>query len=191
VEHARSGKAGGIASAKFNGVAEGQGMSRREEDREDLMAEATALVRRAEVLVRGDATPIVFGFRRDSGLSIYFASDLAFHFDNCGRLKRAFGAGRLYRTQGTTLAELIRDRTDEGVVLHRRDLEGQECHAFLRFVKARLIGPMLAIEHSRFTLLRCVPEDDATILSDFVTFVSPILRADNAEMLAPRFKGKR
>ena len=46
-------------------------MARHEEDREDLLAEATALVERAELVVEGAAESVVIGFRRDGCASIY------------------------------------------------------------------------------------------------------------------------
>lgn len=97
-------------------------MARAESDREDLFAEATAFVRRAELTVRGIGEPIVFGSKRDGAWSIYFGTDPVFHFDPGGRLKRAFAGGRLYRTQGDTLAELTREQTAGETILRRRDL---------------------------------------------------------------------
>jgi hypothetical protein len=74
-------------------------MSRNESDREDLMAEATALRRRVQLQVPGEALSIIAGFRDEGRVSIYFGPDPVYHFDEQGRLRRAFVAGRLYRTQ--------------------------------------------------------------------------------------------
>ena len=98
-------------------------MARQESDRDDLMGEATALVRRAEWKPLSGVEAVVTGFRRDGSMSLYFGADPVYHFDETGRLKRAFLAGRLYRTQGTTLAELTRRREKTETHLIRRDLE--------------------------------------------------------------------
>ena len=77
-------------------------MARTESHREDLMAEATALVRRAEFLDADGRSVLVAGYRRDGSLSLYLGEDLVYHFDRDGRLKRGFVDGLLYRTQQTT-----------------------------------------------------------------------------------------
>ena len=54
--------------------------------REDLSAEATALVRRAEFVAPAadrpnDESPLVAGFRRDGSLSVYFGEDPVYQFN--------------------------------------------------------------------------------------------------------------
>jgi hypothetical protein len=117
-------------------------MARQESDREDLMREATALVRRVELDVPGEPEPVVCGFHADGRLSVYFGSDPVYHFDPEGRLRRAFVDGHLFRTQGTTLACLTRVRTHAVTELRRRDLNPEELAAFFREMRGR-------IRHSR------------------------------------------
>ena len=64
-------------------------MARNEEDREDLMAEATALAERVELTVPQESDFVTAGFRRTGHLSLYFGQDPAYHFDEEGRLRRA------------------------------------------------------------------------------------------------------
>ena len=85
-------------------------MARHETDRENLMLEATALIRRAEWSIPSHSDPIVAGFKRSGGWSLYFGSDPVYQFDADGRLRRAFVDGQIWRTQGTTLAGLRRER---------------------------------------------------------------------------------
>src|SRR5262245_19900425 len=106
-------------------------MSRHEADREDLMAEATALARRVKLSVPGEVERVVAGFRATGRLSIYFGGEPVYHFDAEGRLRRAFVNGLLYRTQGTTLARLRRERSAEVTELRRRDLSPTELRQFL------------------------------------------------------------
>lgn len=104
---------------------------RFEADREDLLAEATALVDRVEIAVDGFAESIVIGFRRQGGASVYFGGDPAYHFNPSGELRRAFCDGLLYRADGGRLASLERRRTKGEVVLVRRELDDNEFSAFL------------------------------------------------------------
>ena len=165
-------------------------MARRESDREDLIAEATALVRRAELSV-GYPEPVAAGFRRDGGLSVYFGPDLAYHLDPDGRLKRAYRDGRLYRTQGDTLAELIRERTETQTILRRRDLSSEDRDAFLAELTGRFGGVLSEIDEGRASVLRAVPAGDATFLVDLAAALRDVVGSDLSDRLAPRFKGKR
>ncbi|HEX6986957.1 MAG TPA: hypothetical protein VF170_16385, partial [Planctomycetaceae bacterium] len=158
-------------------------MARHEADREDLLAEATALVRRAELALPGSPEPVVAGFRRDGGLSVYFGGDPAYHFDPAGRLKRAYRGGRLYRTQGETLAELTRDRTATETALLRRDLTPEETESFLTEMSVRLALLGAAVERGEARVGRRVPDGDGAFLADLGGFLARTGR------LAPRYKG--
>lgn len=166
-------------------------MARHEADREDLFAEATALVRRAEFSIDGHPDVIVVGFRRDGALSVYLGADPVFHFNAAGRLKRAFIDDKLYRTQGDTLAELTRRRTATETILHRHDLEPPDVRHVLQFMRAKLITPMQAIEAGRISAWKSAPAVDATLPADVATFLRRVLDTPVDELLAPRFRGKR
>jgi hypothetical protein len=97
-------------------------MARIEADREDLIREATALVDRLELDVDGFDDVVTAGFRRNGALSLFFGQDLVYQFDPEGRLRRAFIAGTLYRSQHSTLAQLTRCRTSDETILQRSDL---------------------------------------------------------------------
>ena len=109
-------------------------MARTEEDREDLMQDATAYVRRAKFSDQNEQ-PIVVGFRSSGFLSIYFDQDPVFHFDDAGRLRRAFVDGALFRTQGDTLARMDRKRRDEETSLVRHDLTSGELVEFRKQIE--------------------------------------------------------
>lgn len=167
-------------------------MARHEADREDLLAEATALVRRAELAGPGSPEPITAGFRKDGSLSVYFGSDPAYHLDPQGRLKRAFHSGRLYRTQGDTLAELIRERTATETMLRRRDLPADEVAHFLAEMTGRMTNFLVRFRDGALRVTRQVPEKDELFRTDFEAAVTRMLdRARDGTRLAPRFKGKR
>jgi hypothetical protein len=101
-------------------------MAREEQDREDLLREATALVQRVELVIAGRTEPVVLGLRDNAAGSLYLTPDRVYHFNPQRELRRAFIDGRLYKAQGRNLAVLTRRRTSEAVQLIRRDLSLQE-----------------------------------------------------------------
>ena len=113
-------------------------MARIETDRDDLFEELRSCRLRVEWHLGGDEPPVVAGIRARGGTSIYFGGDPVFHFDAEGRLRRAFIDGAIFRTQGTTLARLLRDRTPTETLLRRTDLTGDECAALLDSMRLRL-----------------------------------------------------
>lgn len=163
-------------------------MARREEDREDLMREATALKRRVEMLGPGEPEPIIAGFRSDGSLSLYFGPDPVYHFDPEGRLRRAFVEGDLYRTQGTTLARLRRVRTESATQLQRSDLDPARMEHFLARTAERLQSLQDGLAHGRIRITRQVPEGE-----DFVPALQNTLHTilSDGPRPAPRIKGKR
>ena len=110
-------------------------MARNESDREDMMAEAVSLVRRVEVRSDLFSDSIIAGFNLQGWMFLYIGSDPMYRFDEQGRLRRAFVDGRLYRTQGQTLAVMDRRRVFESgepveTTLVRQDLSADELEAF-------------------------------------------------------------
>jgi hypothetical protein len=83
-------------------------MARQPEDREDLLAEATALVERAELRLPGDARTIVAGFRATGCGSLFFGADPVYQFNSARQLRRAFVGGELYKAERGQLVALTR-----------------------------------------------------------------------------------
>jgi hypothetical protein len=129
-------------------------MTRREQDREDILAEATALVERVELQIAGAAESIVVGFRQSGAAAIYFGQDVAYQFNAGGKLRRAFVDNRLYKAERGRLAALRRERTAEEVQLVRRDLNAQEAAAFLAQMNARIAALRDELQADRATVLR-------------------------------------
>ncbi len=165
-------------------------MARQESDREDLMREAVALVRRAELAYpgRSDQDPIVAGFRKDGRLAVYFGADPVFQFDDRQRLRRAYAAGFLYRTQGETLARLFRHRTPLETQLLRHDLAPAELTAFKQTAKNHLTELLQALVLNEVQVLAQIPAE-ADILGELQTALREILDRDIP--LAPAIPGKR
>ena len=81
-------------------------MAREESNREDLLAEATALVHRIEVVTSGGLT-IVAGFRARGEFSAFFGEDLAYHFNASDELRRAYCDGLLIKASGRRLTTAL------------------------------------------------------------------------------------
>ena len=165
-------------------------MAQQESDREDLMREATALVRRAEFSYPGLAQEdhVIAGFRRTGRLAMYFGADPVYQFDEQHRLRRAYVSGQLYRTQGETLACLTRKRSPEETVLLRHDLEPDELEAFRKAARNQLIELLQAIQFNAVHVIAQIPAE-GNILAEVATALEEIL---NQEIpLAPAIPGKR
>jgi hypothetical protein len=107
--------------------------------------------------IPGEREPVVAGFRDDGRLSIYFGGDEAFHFDPQGRLRRAFAKGYLFRTQGHTLARLMRVRTELETELQRHDLPPVELNEFLSRVRQRLLVLARSLQRETATVIEAIP----------------------------------
>lgn len=134
-------------------------MARREADREDLIADAVALIHRAEFLIVGCPEPIVVGCRATGAWSFYFGAEPVYQFEPDGSLRRAFVDGKLYRSQGTTMAELTRVRTDTATTLERRDLTEDEATAFRDRIRKDLVQLQNQLWEEKFQVLRMVGFD--------------------------------
>lgn len=161
-------------------------MALHEQDREDLLAEAQALTPRGEWQVAGEVEPVTAGLRR-GGCSIYFGGDPCYHFDEEGRLRRAFAGGFLYRTQGATLARLERVRSERRVELLRVDLTEPELQSFLDDMQRRLAQFLSAAATGAARLVRSVSE-----AADPAAEILPaVRRAAHNRQLAPAIPTRR
>jgi hypothetical protein len=163
-------------------------MARHEADREDLMREATALVRRCELQVPGLRENVIAGLRAGGGLSIYFGPDPVYHLDEASRLRRAYAGGSLYRRQGTTLARLERNRTAAATELIRHDLDGAELAEFRAELCRRLELLADSLRAGNVVLLNSVPQGD-DLRPELLERIERFLAA--GAPLAPCIKGKR
>jgi len=164
-------------------------MARHEADREDLMAEATALRERVELHVPGETEFVVAGFRDNGWFSIYLGPDPVFHFDADGALRRAFVAGDLYRSQKQTLARLTRTRSSSAVKLIRHDLDAAELEAFLTAMRKRLDRLQGALRAGAATIVRQLPAD-ADLLTRLIQVVETACEGRLSAMVKKRSRGR-
>jgi hypothetical protein len=141
-------------------------MARDESQREDLLAEATALVERTEIVPldsrynpRGDDTPapIVAGFRVNGAFSLFFGEDPVYQFNAAGELRRAYAGGRLYKAVGGRLVELTRVRLPNQVELRHRELSAEEAADFLLRMRHRMSDFQSLLDSGDFQVIGQIP----------------------------------
>jgi len=134
-------------------------MARQEHAREDLIAEATALVERVEFLLAGVTEPIVAGFRPEGSASLFFGDDPVYQFNARGHLRRAYVGGRIYKAAAGRLIEMTRDRQANRVTLVGRELPPAESAEFIDALRARLDDLASKLESGQAQVLAQVPPD--------------------------------
>jgi S1-C subfamily serine protease len=136
-------------------------MARREEEREDLLREATALVERAEFKCGGQS--IVAGFRRDGSASFFLSPEEVYQFNSEGELRRAFLDDRLYKAERGKLVRLTRQRSEQRVELVRHELTEDEVKQLLFAAEQKLRQLAVALADDRFILVGEIPIGDSVI----------------------------
>jgi hypothetical protein len=134
-------------------------MARERQDREDLLAEAKALVERASLALAGHDEDVMVGFRRDGGASLYFGPARVYHFTSRGELRRAMIEPLLFKAERGQLVSLRRQPGEGTIELLRHDLDATEMQAFLAEMAARLTALRLALAAGTFRLIGQLPPD--------------------------------
>lgn len=169
-------------------------MARQETDKEDLIRDATALVERAEIICEEWSTIITIGFFRDGRCAVYIDQDPFYQFDSSGLLRRAFESGFLYRSQGSTLAQINRRRSTsknsetETVVLCRNDLSVSELHQFRERMTLHLNRLHNSIELGKYSVCRAVTSD-GKIPARTLPMLNAVLQ-HGSEFVAPPVVGR-
>ena len=146
-------------------------MARHEADREDMMREATAYARRCEIHVPDLDEPLFAGFREFGAWSLYFGGDPVFQFDEECQLRRAYVDGLLYRTQGTTLAQLRRVRSATATELLRYDLTPPELSEFRAGVSQNLNAVASSIQAGEAKITRQIPTGNPYFLESLLAVI--------------------
>ncbi len=148
-------------------------MARVERDREDLLAEATALIQRVELEVPAarhvcaeeigtaprEPFRVIVGFRASGCSSVYFGSDEAYQFNTAGELRRAYRGGDLYKAERGRLVRLTRQRTPDEVELIRHELDDAESAGLLRRMGEMLDGLRTALAEKNCRIIGQVPAE--------------------------------
>jgi hypothetical protein len=134
-------------------------MARQEHEREDLLAEATALVERVEIAISGCRDHVVMGFRADGCGSVYFGQDEAFHFNTRNELRRAYYRGRLFKAHRGRLIALSRQRRADRVELVADDLDDARTAHFLQHFSTRVAELRAVLESGEYQCVGQVPPE--------------------------------
>lgn len=113
-------------------------MARQEHRKEDLIADAKAMVDRVELRSPRLPEPLVAGFRENGALSLYFGEDPVFHFNAAGALRRAHIDGLLYKADAGKLTRMQRQRTAGQHQLSSRTLDADEQQRVVASLAERL-----------------------------------------------------
>jgi hypothetical protein len=132
-------------------------MARQPQDREDLLAEATALVERIELVLPGYPEPVVAGFRSSGCASLFFGPDPVYQFNSQRQLRRAFAAGLPYKAERGRLVSLTRTRTGGRLELVRGELDAAAQARFLKTMSEHLAALRSALDSGNFDVLGQVP----------------------------------
>jgi len=162
-------------------------MARQESDRDDLFAELAALSPRLELQIPGGPEAVCAGRRESTGgWSLFFGPDRVYHFDGEGRLRRAYVEGFLYRSEGTTLSRLRRQRSAGETTLLRHDLNATELATFLNGMRSTIRRFLDEIRANRVAVGRVVPESP-----DVLPLLAAALEEalSNGRRLAPAIRG--
>ena len=178
-----------LSSTRVAYLSPPQTMARTEADKEDLIADATAMLPRAEyVAVDQPESSIAWefvtvGIRRDGAVSIYLDQDPFYQFDATGGLRRAYVGGFLFRSSSEGLTRLNRARTSEQTTLESVDLNADQLTDFRERTFSELATLQRSWRSGSLRKNRSVPEDadPATQLSEFV---AGILSRSPAEFLS-------
>lgn len=173
-------------------------MARNAQDREDLIAEATALVDRIELCVPNELgdqqTTVIAGFRSNGFLSIYLGQDLHFQFDHDGCLRRAYVDPHLYRATYGNLSRLERRRSGDQVILERTELDTGEARDFLDQCRQHLKTLQSQLNSDVLTVLRFVLSHTDTRAEDLLDRLRNSLEAilnKSDDFFSRTIKGKR
>ncbi|MGE0610458.1 MAG: hypothetical protein AB7O62_25440 [Pirellulales bacterium] len=132
-------------------------MARDEHDREDLLAEATALVQRVKFLPAGTDDEVVVGFRADGAASFFLGADPVYQFNSQGALRRAYVDGLMVKARDQRLVSLRRVRTSQQVVLLSAELDAAQANRFLTDMTARLMALRTALEAGTLAVAGSIP----------------------------------
>jgi hypothetical protein len=132
-------------------------MARQSQDREDLLAEATALVERIELMLPGYPEPVVAGFRDNDCASLFFGPDPVYQFNTQRQLRRAFVDGLLYKAAGGRLMSLTRKGNAARIELVRSELDDVARAEFMNSMAAHLTALRCTLDSGSAAILGQVP----------------------------------
>lgn len=144
-------------------------MARSEQDREDLMREATAMVRRGEYVAPQEVEPVTIGYRSSGALSIFFGQDPVYQFNDAGQFRRGYIDGELFKADGGRLVRMRRDRDDETTTLVSTAMSDVDQAEVIVKIEWRLSELAESIEEGETTCNAIVPAD-GNVAAEFLAW---------------------
>ncbi|PHS15996.1 MAG: hypothetical protein COA78_04370 [Blastopirellula sp.] len=145
-------------------------MAREASPREDLLKEATGLVRRAEYQIPGFPGSVVIGFRKVGAMSLFLDQDPVYQFNTQGELRRAFVDGLLFKSEDGKLISMRRERPAGESNLVSQTLAEPAQTAFIQSATARLKQIETALSTQEFQLIGKVT-DSTEVHEDFLDWM--------------------
>ena len=157
----------------------------QEDQREDLIRTATALVQRVEFAIDRFSDLLVIGFRSDGAASIFVGEDPVYQFNAARELRRAFRAGKLIKAASGKLVELTRGEAGHRVDMISRELTAQQHQQFLSELRKTLDQLQEALRQQEYRVTRQVPADQDVVRQtalwiDQLPSVIPVAQVANA-----------
>ncbi len=161
-------------------------MAKQEVPKEDLIAQATALVNRIEFRTDSDQPLIVVGFRSDDSISFYFGEQPVYQFNTRDELRRVHVEAGMLKAEHRRLVRLEKRRTQGEVQLIRHELSDEDQAALISDVQRRLEEIADSITTAKSEVTRQVPEG-APILErvhDWIIRQNELTIADSPNVVA-------
>jgi len=134
-------------------------VARQEQDREDILKEASALVQRIEIELPDLTDNMIAGFRRDGSASLFVGPDPVFQFNSKHELRRAYQSGLLIKAERGQLVSLQRRRAANQVQLLRSELNEAATAELITAAASYLQLLDSHLRNGTFTIHGQVPHD--------------------------------
>ena len=144
-------------------------MARQEEEREDLMREAIALVNRCEIKVDFLDDTVVVGFRKDGSPSFFFGQNEVYQFNRHDQFRRGYDGQSLIKSVDGKIVGMHRQRQDDRVNLVSKPFSAAESQAYTRKILDRLSELRSCLLNGNSQILNQVTTDSNIDLSSRIS----------------------
>jgi len=136
-------------------------VSRQQQNKEDILREATALVNRIEIKFSQKAVSkesVFVGFRRDGAVSFFFGAEPVYQFNTRHEFRRGYCKGAMLKADNGKICNLTRVREGDQLVLLSRDYSDEQTAEFLEEMKHALLVLYKEIRGGQWSILGAVVE---------------------------------
>lgn len=136
-------------------------MSKQQQNKEDILREATALVNRIEIKISQKAVSkesVFVGFRRDGAVSFFFGAEPVYQFNTRHEFRRGYCKGAMLKADNGKICNLTRVREGDQLVLLSRDYSDEQTAEFLEEMKHALLVLYKEIRGGQWSILGAVVE---------------------------------